>query len=76
MKASVALGELPYAAVMPWPTTLLRFSRKPLLRPLESSDKFSSRILELEMHTAVLRFTFRHGGECAKVSRYFAPERG
>jgi hypothetical protein len=38
------------------------FSRKPLLRPLESSDKFSSRILELEMHIAVLRFTFRHGG--------------
>ncbi len=44
------------------------FSRKPLLHPLESSYKFSSRILELEMHSAVLRFTFRHGaGMCQSL---------
>src|SRR5207245_2718210 len=34
------------------------FSRKPFLRPLESSYKLSPRILELEMHSVVLRFTF------------------
>jgi len=36
------------------------FSRKPRPRPLESSDKLSHRfiVLELEMHSAVLRFTF------------------
>ena len=49
------------------------FSRKPLLRPLESSYKFSSRILELEMHSAVLRFTFRDDAGMCQSLAVFRP---
>src|SRR5437870_13841692 len=48
------------------------FSRKPLLRPLESSYKLSPRVLELEMHSAVLRFTFCDEVQCPRVSRDLA----
>ncbi len=63
--------ELPYGAVMPWLTTLLRFHANHFCAHLNRVPTFP-RILELEMHSAVLRFTFCDDAECAKVSRYFA----
>jgi len=66
-KATVALGKLPYAAVMPWLITLLRSCANHFCAPLNRVPTFP-RILELEMHSAVLRFVFCGDGQ---VSRYF-----
>ena len=49
------------------------FSRKPFLRPLESSYKLSPHILELEMHSVVLRFTFcADAGMCQSLAVFRA----
>ena len=52
-------------------TTLLRFHVNHFCAHLNRVPTFP-RILELEMHSAVLRFTFCDDAECVKVSRYFA----
>ncbi len=76
MKASVALGELPYAAVMPWPTTLLRFHANHFCAHL---NRVTNSLLAFWNWKCTQQFCdsrFGTVGECAKVSRYFAPERG